>query len=221
MKLMLNALTKYLAGVVLVGLLLFPAAGTIFYPNGWRLMAHLFLPMAVFGIILFCKAPELLKKRLNGREKQPEQKRVVALSAFLFVAAFLAAGLDFRFGWTTVPHSLVVASSGLLLVSYGLYAEVMRENAYLSRTVEIQEGQKVIDTGLYGIVRHPMYTAAILLYLSMPLVLGSWISFAVLLPYPAVIVRRIRNEEAILKVGLAGYRAYQQKVKYRLIPYLW
>lgn len=221
MKLMLNALTKYLAGVVLVGLLLFPAAGTIFYPNGWRLMAHLFLPMAVFGIILFCKAPELLKKRLNGREKQPEQKRVVALSAFLFVAAFLAAGLDFRLGWTTVPHSLVVASSGLLLVSYGLYAEVMRENAYLSRTVEIQEGQKVIDTGLYGIVRHPMYTAAILLYLSMPLVLGSWISFAVLLPYPAVIVLRIRNEEAILQEGLAGYREYQQKVKYRLIPYLW
>ena len=221
MKLMLNALTKYLAGVVLVGLLLFPAAGTIFYPNGWRLMAHLFLPMAVVGIILFCKAPELLKKRLNGREKQPEQKRVVALSAFLFVAAFLAAGLDFRFGWTTVPHFLVVASSGLLLVSYGLYAEVMRENAYLSRTVEVQAGQKVIDTGLYGVVRHPMYGAVTILFLSMPLVLGSAAALIPFLFLPAVLIKRIKNEEQVLEEGLAGYREYTQRVRWRMVPFLW
>lgn len=221
MKLLMQALLKFLSGLILVGLLLFLPAGTWAYPGGWLFTGLLFVPMLFFGIFLFWKAPELLKKRLNTKETQKDQVLVIALACVLFVAAFLVAGLDFRFGWTAVPRWLTIAAAVLMLLSYGLYMEVMRENAYLSRTVEIQEGQTVIDTGLYGIVRHPMYTATILLFLSMPLVLGSWISFALFLLYPVVILLRIRGEEALLERELSGYREYKEKVKYRLLPFIW
>ena len=177
--------------------------------------------MLILGLALWLKAPELLKKRLNTKETQKDQVWVVALSGVLFIAAFLAAGFDFRFGWTRVPGWLVWIAAVVQLGSYGLYAEVLRENAYLSRTVEVQEGQTVIDTGLYGIVRHPMYTATILMSLAIPLVLGSWISFLPMLLYPAIIIRRIHGEEALLEEGLPGYREYKQKVRWRLIPYIW
>ena len=221
MKLLINALTKYLAGFVMVALLLFPAAGGLDYMNGWLFIALLFVPMFLLGLVLFIKAPELLKKRLNNREKEGAQKGVILAALLVFVGAFVLAGLDYRFGWSDVPGWLVAAASVLLLISYGLYAEVMRENAYLSRTVEVQEGQKVVDTGLYGIVRHPMYAVTIMLFLSMPLVLGSWISFTLLLLYPLVIILRIKNEEKVLEEGLAGYSEYKNKVKYRLIPGIW
>ncbi|MBQ2961012.1 MAG: isoprenylcysteine carboxylmethyltransferase family protein [Oscillospiraceae bacterium] len=221
MKLLINAMTKYLAGLVLVGLLLFPAAGGFDYMNAWLFIALLFVPMFLLGLVLFLKAPELLQKRLNSKEKENAQKGVVLAALLIFVGAFMLAGLDHRFGWTHVPAWLVAAASVILLVSYGLYAEVMRENAYLSRTVEVQAGQKLVDTGLYGIVRHPMYAVTILLFLSMPLVLGSWISFALLLVYPLVIVLRIKNEEQVLEKGLEGYKEYKNKVKYRLIPGIW
>jgi len=170
---------------------------------------------------LFLKAPELLRKRLNSKEKETAQVGIVAASALMFIGAFVAAGLDFRFGWTVVPIWLVALAAAVQFASYGLYAEVMRENAYLSRTVEVQENQKVVDTGLYGVVRHPMYTATILLYLAMPIVLGSWIAFVIMLCYPVIIIFRIRNEEKVLEQGLAGYKEYKQKVKYRLIPFIW
>ena len=221
MKLLINALTKYLAGLVMVALLLFPAAGGLDYMNGWLFIALLFVPMFLLGLVLFLKAPELLKKRLNNREKESAQKGVVLAALLVFVGAFVLAGLDHRFGWSDMPGWLVAAASVLLLISYGLYAEVMRENAYLSRTVEVQEGQKVVDTGLYGLVRHPMYAVTIMLFLSMPLVLGSWISFALLLLYPLVIIFRIKNEEKVLEEGLEGYSEYKKKVKYRLIPGIW
>lgn len=221
MRLLLNALSKYVAGLALVGLLLFLPAGTLRFGNGWLFMALLFIPILLLGSILFFKAPELLKKRLDVKEKQSTQKGVVALSGLIFVIGFAAAGLDFRFNWSHVPPWLTAASSLILLLAYGLYAEVMRENAYLSRTIEVQEGQKVIDTGLYGIIRHPMYAATILLYLSIPLVLGSWFSFLVFLLYPLVIVLRIGNEEKVLEQGLAGYGDYKKKVRYRLFPFLW
>lgn len=221
MKLLLNALTKFIAGLVLVGLLLFVPAGTFYYFGAWLFMALLFVPMLVLGAVLFFKTPELLKKRLNSKEKESTQKGVVLFSGLVFVGAFVLAGLDFRFGWTKVPLWLTVVASIMLLIGYGLYAEVMRENAYLSRTVEIQDNQKVIDTGLYGIVRHPMYMATVLLYLSIPLVLSSWIAFCVFLLYPVGIVFRIRNEEKVLTEGLPGYVAYKQKVKYRMIPFVW
>lgn len=220
-KLLLNALTKYLAGLVLVGLLLFLPAGTLAWPGGWRLIGLLFLPMLVLGVVLFCKAPALLEKRLQSKEKQAGQSKVVALSGLMFVGGFVLAGLDYRFGWSQLPGWLTAAASAVLLASYALYAEVMRENAYLSRTVEVQAGQKVIDTGLYGVVRHPMYTATILLFLAMPLVLGSLAGFAVFLLYPALILRRIRGEEELLERELEGYAAYKQKVKYRLFPLIW
>lgn len=220
-KLLLNALTKYLAGLVLVGLLLFLPAGTLAWPGGWRLIGLLFLPMLVLGVVLFCKAPALLEKRLQSKEKQAGQSKVVALSGLMFVGGFVLAGLDYRFGWSQLPGWLTAAAGAVLLASYALYAEVMRENAYLSRTVEVQTGQKVIDTGLYGVVRHPMYTATILLFLAMPLVLGSLAGFAVFLLYPALILRRIRGEEELLERELAGYAAYKQKVKYRLFPLIW
>lgn len=221
MKLLISALTKYLAGLFLVGLILFLPAGTLQYPNGWRFCTLLFLPMLLLGIVLFLKAPALLEKRLHSRENQAAQKQVVGIAALMFMGGFVLAGLDFRFGWTRVPVWLINAASILLLVSYGLYAEVMRENAWLSRTVEVQEGQQVVDTGLYGIVRHPMYAVTTILFLSIPLVLGSWISFAAFLIYPVLIAKRIQGEEALLEKELPEYRQYQKKVRYRMIPFIW
>ena len=221
MKLLLNALLKLVLGLGLTLALLFIPAGTWNYPGGWLFCALLFLPMLILGLGLYFKAPELLKKRLNTKETDKTQQGVVAATSVLFVIAFVAAGLDFRFGWTRVPGWLVWAAAILQLASYSLYAEVLRENAYLSRTVEVQENQKVIDTGLYGIVRHPMYTATILLCLAIPLVLGSWICFALMLMYPAIIVRRIHSEEEILEAGLAGYTDYKKRVRWRLVPFLW
>lgn len=221
MKLMLNACTKYLLGLLIICLLLFWPAGTLEYWNGWLLIALLFLPMLVLGVVLFFKAPQLLEKRLSTKEKQREQKQVVALSGLVFLGGFLLCGLDFRFGWSQMPVGVAAAASVIFLISYGLYAEVMRENAYLSRTVEVQEGQKVIDTGLYGLVRHPMYTATLGLFLSMPLVLGSFYGFLCFLLYPLVIFKRIKNEEQLLEQELEGYAEYKQKVKHRLIPFLW
>ena len=221
MKLLISALTKYLAGILLMGLLLFLPAGTLNYPGGWLFCGLLFVPMFLLGVVLFIKAPDLLAKRLRSKENRTEQKQVVGLSALMFVGGFVLAGLDFRFRWTSVPTWIVIIASILLLGSYGLYAEVMRENAWLSRTIEVQEGQTVVDTGLYGIVRHPMYAVTTLLFLSMPLVLGSWIAFAVFLIYPALMVKRIKNEEALLEAELPGYRDYQRKVRYRMIPFLW
>ena len=221
MKLALNAIIKYVSGLILVGLLLFLPAGTLRYPGGWRFIVLLFLPMLVLGVVLLWKAPDLLQKRLSAKEKEGQQKQVVAWSGLIFLLGFIVAGLDFRFSLSYVPQWLTILSSVLLLVSYGLYAEVMRENAYLSRTVEVQEGQKVVDTGLYGIIRHPMYAVTVLLFLMIPLVLGSWISFVCFLFYPLAILRRIGNEEQVLTEGLPGYDAYKQRVKYRLIPFIW
>ena len=221
MKLLVQALVKMISGMLLMGLVLFLPAGTWHYPGGWLFCGLLFVPMLVLGAVLLWKAPELLEKRLNTRETEKAQIAVVTAAALLFIAAFVAAGLDFRYGWTRVPTWLVIGAAVLQLLAYALYGEVMRENAYLSRTVEVQENQKVIDTGLYGIVRHPMYTATILLFLAMPLVLGSWISFGIMLLYPLIILLRIRNEEKVLEAGLEGYREYKQKVRYRLIPFIW
>lgn len=221
MKLLLNALGKLVAGLLLTFLLLFAPAGTWNYPGGWLFCGLMFLPMLIVGLALYLKAPELLKKRLNTKETEKDQLWIVALSGTLFVVSFLAAGFDFRFGWTHVPGWLVWVAAAVQLGSYGLYAEVMRENAYLSRTVEVQEGQTVIDTELYGIVRHPMYTATILLCLAIGLVLGSWISFALMLVYPVLILFRIRGEEALLEENLPGYRDYETKVRWQLIPFLW
>lgn len=220
-KLLAQGLLKMLSGMLIVGLVLFLPAGSWNYFNGWLFCGLLFLPMLVLGALLLWKAPALLEKRLNTKEQEKTQMAVVAVSSLLFLAAFVAAGLDFRFGWTHVPIWLVCLAAVLQLAAYGLYAEVMRENAWLSRTVEVQENQKVIDTGLYGIIRHPMYTATILLFLAMSLVLGSWVSFAIMLLSPVVIVFRIRNEEQVLETGLAGYREYKQRVRYRLLPFIW
>ena len=221
MNLLFQALTKYLAGLLLVGLLLFLPAGTLAYPQGWLFCALLFLPMLVLGVVLYLKAPGLLEKRLRSKENQTAQKQVIGVSLLMFVGGFLLAGLDFRFGWSTVPFWVTAAASVLLLASYGLYGEVMRENAWLSRTVEVQEGQQVVSTGLYGIVRHPMYAVTTVLFLSIPLVLGSWISFFVFLLYPGLMVKRIQNEEALLVESLPGYSDYRKKVKYRMIPFIW
>ena len=221
MKLLISALTKYLAGLFLVGLILFLPAGTLNYPGGWLFCGLLFVPMLILGIVLWLKAPALLEKRLRSKEKLSAQKSVIGLSLLMFVGGFTLAGLDFRFGWTSVPGWLVIAAACLLLLSYGLYAEVMRENAWLSRTVEVQEGQQVVDSGLYSIVRHPMYAVTTVLFLCIPLVLGSWIAFAVFLIYPALMVKRIRSEEQLLEAELPGYTDYQKKVKYRMIPFLW
>ena len=220
-RLLAQGLLKMLSGMLIVALVLFLPAGSWNYFNGWLFCGLLFLPMLVLGALLLWKAPALLEKRLNTKEQEKPQMAVVAVSSLLFLAAFVAAGLDFRFGWTHVPIWLVCLAAVLQLAAYGLYAEVMRENAWLSRTVEVQENQKVIDTGLYSIVRHPMYTSTILLFLAMPLVLGSWVSFAIMLLFPVVIVFRICNEEKVLEAGLAGYREYKQRVQYRLLPFIW
>ena len=216
-----QALTKFLSGVVLLGALIFLPAGSFGYWQGWLLMGGLFVPMLVAGIVMLAKNPELLSKRLNAKEREKEQKAVVALSGVLFVAMFVTAGLNWRFGWLLLPGWAVWVAAGLFLLSYLLYAEVMRENTYLSRTIEVQEGQKVIDTGLYGIVRHPMYMATTILFLAMPLVLGSPISFVVMLLYLPLIARRIRNEEAVLEQGLEGYSEYKRRVRYKVLPFVW
>lgn len=220
-KLFLEAICKYILGVLLVGALIFLPAGTIFYPQGWLLMGILFIPMFLAGLVMMWKNPALLKKRLDAKEKQAEQSLVVKLSGLMFVAGFVLAGLDFRFGWVVLPGWVSPVAAAAFLLAYLIYAEVLRENAYLSRTIEVQEGQKVIDSGLYGIVRHPMYAATLLLFLSMPLVLGSVVSFLCFLAYPLIIVKRLRNEEEVLCAELEGYADYQQRVKYRLIPFLW
>ena len=219
-KTLIQAVAKFLAGVVLVGALLFIPAGTLAWPQGWRLMVILFVPMLLAGIVMIRKNPELLKKRLNAKEEQKEQQDVVKLSGLMFLAAFILAGLNYRFGWIILPDWISWVASAIFLISYGLYAEVMRENTYLSRTVEVQEDQKVIDTGLYGIVRHPMYMSTLFLFLAMPLVLGSLISFLVMLLYIPIIAKRIRNEEQVLEEGLQGYTEYKQKVKYKVIPFI-
>lgn len=221
MKLLFNALIKFTVGLLLVGALLFIPAGGFGYTNGWLFIGLLFIPMLILGAVLLIKAPELLKKRLGAKEEEGTQKGVVAVSGLLFVGGFVVAGLDFRFGWSYVPIWAVIAASAVLLISYALYAEVMRENAYLSRTVEVQENQKVIDTGLYGIVRHPMYAVTVWLFLSIPVVLGSWWALLCFLPYVPVIIVRIINEEKVLEAGLEGYTEYKKRVKYRILPFVW
>ena len=221
MKLLISALTKFICGVLAVGLLVFLPAGTFSYPGALLLCGLLFVPMLILGIVLYMKAPELLKKRLASKEKEKTQKGVVAFSGLSFLLSFVLSGLDFRFGWSEVPTWLTITASAVFLISYGLYAEVMRENAYLSRNIEIQEGQKLIDTGLYGIVRHPMYTATVFMFTAIPLVLGSWYGLAAMLTYPVVIAVRILNEEKVLSEGLEGYIDYKKKVKYRLLPFIW
>ncbi len=220
-KVFAQALTKVISGVILIGVLLFLPAGSFSYWNGWLLMAVLFIPMIVAGFIMMKKSPELLKKRLNAKEEQSEQKTVIVLSGLMFLAAFIVAGFNYRFGWIVLPNWIVYAATAVFLLGYILYAEVLRENAYLSRTVEVQEDQKVIDTGLYGIVRHPMYMSTFLLFLSMPVVLGSVISFVIMLAYIPIIAKRIRNEEQVLEEGLAGYSDYKKRIKCKVIPLIW
>ena len=220
-KLFVQAIVKYLAGVVLLGLLIFLPAGTLRFPNGWLLMALLFIPMLGAGIVMMLRDPALLEKRLNAKEQQGEQKEVVLGSGLMFIAAFILAGLNFRFGWLRLPDWAVWAASVLFLLAYLMWGEVLRENAWLSRTVEVQEGQRVVDHGLYGVVRHPMYSASVLLFLSMPLVLNSPLSFLVMLCYLPLIAKRIRNEEKLLRKELPGYEEYAERVKYRLIPFIW
>ncbi len=221
MKLLFSALSKFILGLLFVGLLLFLPAWTFNYPNAWLFIALLFIPMLILGIVLFIKSPDLLKKRLNAKEKQATQKSVVGISALLFLVGFIIAGLDFRFNWSSVPKWLVIIASIVLFISYLLYGEVMRENAYLSRTIEVQENQKVIDKGLYKIVRHPMYSVTIFLFLSIPLILGSWYSLICFIPYIPVIIVRIINEEKLLEKELEGYTDYKNRTKYRLIPFIW
>ena len=219
--LFIQAISKFLAGVLLVGLLIFLPAGTFSYFGGWLLMGILFLPMFFAGIVMMVKNPALLQKRLDAKESRKTQSAVVKLSGLMFVLGFVLAGLDFRFAWLPMPRGLSIGAAVVFLLAYVLYAEVLRENTYLSRTIEVQEGQKVIDTGLYGIVRHPMYSATLLLFLSMPLVLGSLVALPVFLAYPFIIIARLKNEEQLLEAELPGYRTYQQKVKYRLIPFVY
>ena len=221
MKLFLNALTKFLIGLLLVGLLIFLPAGTLAYPGGILFLCLLFIPMLIMGIVMLARARDLLAKRLDAKEKQAAQKGVQSLSGLVFIAGFVLAGLDFRFSWSNVPLPAVIAASVIFLIGYGLYAEVMRENAYLSRTVKVEEGQTVVSTGLYGIVRHPMYTASILMFLSIPLVMGSWYALIPFAFYPVLMVVRILDEEKLLTAELSGYEEYKRKVKYRLIPFIW
>jgi protein-S-isoprenylcysteine O-methyltransferase Ste14 len=220
-KLFLQAIINFFSGIVIMALLLFLPAGTLGYWNGWLLMGILFVPMFVAGIILMIKNPSLLEKRLNAKEEQKEQKAVLALSGIMFLAAFIAAGLNFRFGWIVLPTWAAITAAVIFLAAYVMYAEVLRENTYLSRTVEVQENQKVISTGLYGIVRHPMYSSTLFLFLSMGIILASPFSFAILLLYIPIIAKRMKNEEKVLETGLEGYAEYKTKVKYKVIPYIW
>lgn len=220
-KLSLKALMAFLLGLIIMGTLLFLPAGTLAYRGAWLFIALLFIPILVVGVVLLIKAPDLLRKRLAMKEREKEQQGVVALSGLLLVASLVIAGLDYRFGWSHISSTIVTIAAVVLLVGYGLYAEVLRENAYLSRVVEVQEGQRVIDTGLYGIVRHPMYFAVSLLYLSIPIVLGSWWALLLMSPCIFLLVLRIRNEEQVLHQGLSGYTDYTKRVRYRMIPFVW
>lgn len=220
-KLIIDGLVKLIAGILLTGALTFIPAGTLHFWQGWVLLGTLFIPMFIAGLVMIAKSPDLLRKRLNAKEKQTEQKTVVALSGLMFIAAFVLAGLNFRYGWIPMPAALTWIATAIFLAGYVMYAEVLRENAYLSRTIEVQENQKVVDTGLYGIVRHPMYSATLLLFLSMPLILGSIPSFIITLTYIPIIHKRMTNEEKILAEGLEGYKEYMQKVRYRIIPLIW
>ena len=221
MKLFIEALTKFACGLLLVGLLIFLPAGTLCYTHGWLFIGLLFVPMLIAGFIMMTKSPDFLKKRLDAKEKQATQKGVLAFSGLMFIAGFVVAGLDYRFGWSAMPSWVVITASVLFLVAYALYAEVMRENAYLSRTIKVEEGQTVVDTGLYGVVRHPMYAVTILLFLMIPLVLGSWYALIAFAFYPAIIIVRLKDEEALLTRELPGYEDYKKKVKFRLIPFIW
>ena len=220
-NLLIQAIIKFLCGALIVGLLIFLSAGTLDFWNGWLFMGVLFVPMFIAGIIMLFKSPELLRKRLNAKEESEEQKQVILYSGLMFILGFVLAGLNYRFEWIILPNIVAIIASIIFLISYILYAEVLRENEFLSRTIEVQENQIVVDTGLYGIVRHPMYMVTIFLFLSMPLILGSIISFLIFLIYPIVIVKRIKNEEKFLEQNLQGYTEYKQKVKYRLIPFIW
>jgi protein-S-isoprenylcysteine O-methyltransferase Ste14 len=220
-KLLISALIKYIFGVALVALMLFLPAGDFVYPNAWLFMALLFVPMLILGVWLYVANPALLASRLKNKEQRMEQKHVVALSGIIFISVFVLCGLDYRYDWSEVPRWLVCVASVLLLVGYAMYAEVMRENAYLSRTIEVQEGQQLIDTGMYAVVRHPMYSATIIMYMAIPLVLGSLWALILMLFYPLVIVIRIQNEEQLLVQELPGYREYQKRVKYKIIPGIW
>ena len=220
-KLFISAITKFSLGFIIVALLIFLPAGTIYFPNGWLFIGVLFIPMFFAGIVMLIKSPELLKKRLDAKEKHTKQSIIIKLSGLMFIAGFIIAGLGYRFSWYTLPNYIVIGASVIFIVSYIIYAEVLRENAYLSRTIKVQENQKVIDTGLYGIVRHPMYFATVLLFLSIPLILGSVYSFLIFLIYPFIIAKRIKYEEAFLEKELVGYIEYKKKVKYRMIPFIW
>ena len=221
MKLLANGLVKFTCGLLMVGLLMFLPAGTFYYTYGWLLIGLLFAPMLIAGFVMFFKTPDFLEKRLDVKEKQGTQKGVIALSGLMFIAGFVLAGLDFRFGWSEMPLWVTITASVLFLIAYALYAEVMRENAYLSRTIKVEEGQTVVDTGMYAVVRHPMYSVTLLLFLMIPLVLGSWYSLIAFAFYPAIIIVRLKDEEELLTRELKGYAAYKEKVKYRLIPFIW
>ena len=221
LKTFLQAIIKFFIGALITGILIFSPAKTLSYWNGWLFMGVLFIPMFIAGIVLMIKNPDLLKKRLNAKEKESEQKTVIFLSLIMFVFGFILAGLNYRFKWMVVPNIVVIISSVIFIISYIIYAEVLRENAYLSRIIEVQKGQKVVDTGLYGVIRHPMYAATIFLFLSMPLILGSLISFLIFLIYPILIAKRIKNEEIVLEKELEGYKEYKEKVKYKIIPFIW
>lgn len=220
-KLFIQAIVKYLLGLILVGALLFIPAGTLYYSNGLLFIGLLFIPMFIVGIILMLKNPKLLERRLNAKEKESEQKEVILISCLMFLSGFVISGLNYRFNWIELPNIVVIIASILFIISYILYGEVLRENAYLLRTIEVQKDQKVVDTGLYGIVRHPMYSTTIILFLMIPLILNSLISFFIFLIYPIIIIKRINNEEEVLENNLKGYKEYKKKVKYRLIPYIW
>ena len=221
MKLLVEALIKFTCGLLLVGLLIFLPAGTLAFSKGWLLMGLLCIPMFIAGLVMLAKSPEFLAKRLDVKEKRSAQQGIVKLSGLMFIAGFVVAGLDFRFGWSVMPRAVTVIASALFLLAYLLYAEVMRENAYLSRTIKVEEGQIVVSTGLYGIVRHPMYMATLLLFMVMPLVLGSWWALIPFAFYPAIIISRLKDEEELLTRELAGYVAYKETVKYRIIPFIW